>query len=240
MEQEGRADQRDDDDLRYQLAAQVVDGALDQRGAVVGLDNFYTRRQAAGQLVEARTHPLDGRARVLAAAHDDNGADYFALAVELGNATTHLRPEPQLGDVGEQHRHAAGHLERQAGEIIETLDVARGAHHVLRLRHLDDRAAGLGIAPLHGHAHVRDRQPLAAQADRVQHHLVLLHHAADRRHFRNPGNGLQLKLKEPVLQAPQLRQVVATTSIHQRVLVDPADPSGVGAKRGPHAGRQAR
>ena len=69
----------------------------------------------------------------------------------------------------------------------------------------------------------------------IEHHLILLHHAADRGHFGHPGNGLQLVAQEPVLDAAQIRQIVLAGAIDQRIFVNPADPGRVGAKLRCHA-----
>ena len=52
VQQEHEAHERDDDELLDQLAAQVVDRALDQRRAVVDRDDLDARRQAGLQLLE--------------------------------------------------------------------------------------------------------------------------------------------------------------------------------------------
>ncbi len=50
---------------------------------------------------------------------------------------------------------------------------------------------------------------VGAQPIRIEHDLVLAHHAADARDLGHVGHGLQLVLQEPVLQRAQLRQVHA-------------------------------
>ena len=57
VEQEDRAHQRDDDELLDELRAQVVDGAVDQLRAVVGLDDLDARRQAGLRALPAWPSP---------------------------------------------------------------------------------------------------------------------------------------------------------------------------------------
>ena len=44
-----------------------------------------------------------------------------------------------------------------------------------------------------------------------------------------PGNGLELVAEIPVLEAPQLGQIVLAGLVHQGVLIDPAHARGVRA-----------
>ncbi|MNH01591.1 hypothetical protein D3C79_608120 [compost metagenome] len=70
----------------------------------------------------------------------------------------------------------------------------------------------------------------AGHAQRIEHYLVLLDHPAYRRHFGNVRKSFQLEAQEPVLKAAQLCQVMGTTAVHQRILVDPAYTSGIGSE----------
>ena len=105
------------------LPLQVVDGALDQRGAVVRRDDFDAFRQARAQLVELRLHPHDGVARVVAVAHDDHATDRLALAVEFADAPAHLGPEPHFRHVAQQHGRAV--LRRHHRDALEVADALR-------------------------------------------------------------------------------------------------------------------
>ena len=79
----------------------------------------------------------------------------------------------------------------------------------------------------------------STQAVRIKHHLVLPDHAADRRHLGDTINRLQLELQEPVLDAAQLRQVVAAAAVDQRILVHPAHTGGIRSQLGPGFRRQS-
>ncbi|MNF41891.1 hypothetical protein D3C84_229290 [compost metagenome] len=238
--EEGRADQRDHDELLHQLLAEVAHRAVDQLAAVVGGDDLHPVRQAAFQFLEFGLDRIDGAARVLAAAQDHHAADHLALAVQFGDAATHLRPQLDMRHLAEGHRHAAGiQAQRDGAKVVEGFQITRGAHHELGFRQFQHRAAGFLVGPADGVRHLGLGDAQAGQLDRVELHLVLLDHAADGRHLGDVGQGLQLELEEPVLQRAQLRQVMLTAAVDQGVLVDPADPGGVRPQRRFGAGRQA-
>ncbi len=108
VEQEHRADQRNDDEFLDQLALQRVHGPLDQRRAVIRSDYLDALRQAALEFGQPLLDPLDRRERVLAPAHDDDAADDFALAVQIGDSATHLWPGADFGDVRQRQRRTRG------------------------------------------------------------------------------------------------------------------------------------
>ena len=199
--QEEHAHQRDDDELLEQLERQVVDRALDQRAAVVGGDDLHALRQAGLQLGQARLHRLDRRLRVLARAQHDHAAGHLALAVELGDAAAHLRADLDRGHVAQAHRDAAARGQRDVAEVVQRLQVAAGAHHVFGLGQLQHRAAALLVAGQQRIAHLLVGDAVGDQLVRVEHHLVLPHHAADAGHLGHVGQALQFVLQEPVLQA---------------------------------------
>ena len=214
----------------------VFDRALDQVRAVVGGDDFHAFGQAALELGQAFLDPLDGGQRVAAEAHHDDAADRFALAVEFADAAPEVRAVAHFGDMAHQYRHAfVGGLERDALQVVERIDVAGGADHVLGLGHLDHPAAGFHVAALDGTANGGQRNAVGAQPVRVHHHLVLAHHAADGRDLGNPFDGLQLEFQKPVLQRPEIGQAVIAAAVDQGVLVDPADAGRIRPQRGPRA-----
>ena len=184
------------------------------------------------EFLQPRFDALDGAQRILAEAHHDDPADRFALAVELTDTAPQLRAEANPGNIANQHRNALlRRLYRDIFEILQRIDVAGGADHVLGLRHLDHPTAGFHIAAPDGIAHPGQRYVVGAQLVRVHHHLILAHHAADGGDFRDALDGLQLVLQKPVLNGTQLAQVVLAGAVDQRVLIHPADPGSIGAKR---------
>ncbi len=232
VKQKYRTDQRHNEELLDELALQGVDRALDEVRAVVGHDHVDAIRQAALEFRQTLLDHVDGLRRVLTPAHDDDAADDFAFAVELGDAAAHLRTQPDLRDVREHQRRAfLVYAERDVGEVLLVLQVAGRADHVLGFAHLDDGAAGLLVAVADRVLEPRQWNAEGAQLVGIDHDLVLAHHAADRRHLGDARHRLQLVLQEPVLQAAQLREVVLAGAVHERVLEDPADAGCVGSER---------
>jgi hypothetical protein len=86
--------------------------------------------------------------RVLAVAHHDDAADHLALAVEFRDAAAHLRP----ARTSATSRNSTGVPSFVAVSGMRAgpraLHVARDAHHVLGLGHLEHRAARLLVAAL--------------------------------------------------------------------------------------------
>ncbi len=201
MEQEHAADERHHDEFLDELLLQVRDGALDEAGAVVRRDDLHPRRQAGLELLDLGLDRVDRLQRVLAGAHDDHAARHFALAVQLRDAAPHFGPHLHARDVAEPDRNATlGRRERDLAKIVERLQVSRGAHHVFRFPQLQHRSARFLVGFLHGVHHLAVRDVVGAQLVRVEHDLVLPHHAADAGHLRNVRHGLELVFEEPVLQ----------------------------------------
>ncbi len=227
MPEEQCADQRHHQKLFAQLGREIADGPLDQRTAVVGGDDLDARRQAALQL---RQLGLDGSDRllcILAGAQHHHAAGDLAFSVEFGNATPHLRAYLERSHIPQPHRHTAPCRQGDLPELVQGLEVAARADHVLCARQLQDGASGLLVGPHQGIADLSLTEPIGRQLDRVEHDLVLLDHAPHRCHFGHVGQALEFELEEPVLQRTQLRQIVLARAIHERVLEDPADARGV-------------
>ncbi len=239
VEQEGQTHQYHHSELLHQLAGEVVDSALDKVGSIVDGDDLHPLWQAAFQLSQPCLDPVYGVLGILAVAHDDDAAHYFPFAVELGDTAPHLGTGDHICHIPQQQRGAAYRgAERDLLQILNALEIAVGAHHVLRFRHLDDGGAGLLIALLDGGFDKGERDAVGAQFVRVDPHLILTHHAADGGNLGDPLHRLQLVLEEPVLQRGELAQVMFAGSVYQRVLIDPAHPGGIGAELGAGGGGQ--
>ena len=96
---------------------------------------------------------------------------------------------------------------------------------------LEHSASGLLIGGAHGGHHVRERDPEAAQAIRVDLHLVLAHEAADRRNLRDPRHAGERVAQVPILETAQLGEIMFAAAIDERVLEDPAHAGRVGPER---------
>ena len=69
------------------------------------------------ELLELGLHAVDDVERVLALAHHHDAADHVALAVEVGDAAAHLRPERHRGHVLHRDGRAALGLEDELLEV---------------------------------------------------------------------------------------------------------------------------
>src|SRR3546814_972924 len=78
----------------------------------------------------------------------DDAAGHFSLAIELGDTAPNFRAELDGGDIAQRHGHAAGsRTQRDGAEVVERLQIARGADHIFGLGQFDDRAARLLVRP---------------------------------------------------------------------------------------------
>ena len=100
------------------------------------------------------------------------------------------------------------------------------ANHELLFGDFENAPADFVVAAADGVADARDRRVVGAQLVGVDGDLILPHEAADAGDFGNAGHAGQLVLQVPVLQRPQLAEVVAVGL--QRVHEGPADAGRVG------------
>ena len=129
---------------------------------------------------------------VLAKAHDDDAADHFTFAIKFRDTAPQLRSQADLRDIFQQYRDAAFiHPEWNVFQIVQRIDIAGCAHHVFGFSQFNHGPPDFLVAALNGVAYVFQRQVVGTQLVRVQHHLVLLDHAADGGHLGHAGHGLQ-------------------------------------------------
>ena len=240
VEEKDDADQGDDDRLLDQGAGQGLDGLVDQPGAVVGDRDLDVVRQPRLELGQPLLDPRDGRQRVGARSHHNDAAYRLALAVPVGETAPDLRPDGDVGDIGERERRPPGaDAERDLLEVADVLDIAEPAHHVLAFAHLDQPPADVRVGALDGGLDGAERHTVGAQPHRVDLDLVLAHEAAEGGDLRDPVDRHQTVLEVPVLIGAQLgeRAVGRVEDVHE----GPPDPGGVGAELRRHAvGQLAR
>ena len=177
-------------------------------------------------------HRLDGLERVLSRAHHDDAARHFAFAVELRNTAAEFWTELKTRHIAEAHRDARGTgTHRDASEVVEVTQVTRCSYDIFRFRKLEHRTTRFLVRAAYRLDHLALRDPVRQQSIRLQHYLVLADNAAERCDLGDVRHCLQLVFQEPVLDRPQLRQIVSTASIDERVLVDPTDTRGIGSQR---------
>ena len=154
MEQKDRADKPHHQKLFDELALQVVHGAVNQRGTVIGLNDFHAVRKARLEGIESCLDRTDRFRGVLAPAHDHHAANHLALAVQLHNTPAHLWPDAHVGDVSNDDRCALLiHAERDVGQVFGAAEVTAGPHHVLGFGHLHHRTTGFLVAIAYRHFH---------------------------------------------------------------------------------------
>jgi hypothetical protein len=148
VQQKERDDRGHDDHLLGERAPQRVDGAVDERRAVVGRDHLDPRRQGVAQPREARAHALDDLARVGPVGHHHDPRDHLALAVELGHPAPRRGRQGHPPHVAHSHRAGLGAGAHQGHlEVLGAGHEAPGAHEVLALRHLQGAPAHLAVGP---------------------------------------------------------------------------------------------
>ena len=161
---------------------------------------------------------------VFAKTHDHHGAHNLTFTIQFGNTTSELRTQPNLCNIFQSHRctfviHTQGYF-LQVGNGCQ---VAGCPDHVFGLTHLNHRTADLLVTPFDRVTDLGDGEVIGLQRIRVDHHLVLLNHAANGGDLGYPGDRLQFKFQEPVLYRAQLGKVMFPCPVNQCVFVDPAD-----------------
>ena len=178
MPEEQDADHSHHDELLHEFGGEVLDRPLNECAAVVGGHDLHARRQAALQLAEFGLYGLDRFLGVLARSQHDHASSHFPLAVEFSDAAPHFRPDLDGGDIPQAHRHPCARHQRDGAEVVQRLEIAAGAHHVLGAGQFQHRSTRFLVGAHDSLADLRLGQPLGSELDGVEHHLVLLDHAA--------------------------------------------------------------
>ena len=198
VEQEEHVHERDDDRLFDQGALERLDGALDERRAVVERHDPHARRQPRLERSDLLPHTVDDADRADAVARDDHAADGFLGALdERGHAEGVA--ELHVGDLAHEDRHAVLGADDHLLEIADALDQAETADDRPRPARLDDVAADVAVASHDGVDHGGERDPVRAQAVGIDVDLVLAHGSADAGHLGHAGHRVELVADEPVL-----------------------------------------
>ena len=232
VEQEDDADQGDDEDLLSEGLAECLDRSVDQVAAVVADLDGHAGRKAFFQFGKLFARSFNRGSGVLAEAHDDDAPDDLTLTIPFRNAPSDVRPDADVGDVGQVDRRAIRRgSESDLGELIkhpcgaEILDrsaggtglrdllvgegsqVADAADHELGLAHLDEASADVEVGPRDGSLDRAQRHVVRQKPDRVDDHLVLLDEPADRGDLADALDRDELIPQIPVLEAAQVREV---------------------------------
>src|SRR3989449_458149 len=138
VQQEHRADERDNDRLLEQRAQQCLEGPADQVRAVVGRHDPDAGRQRRRDLGNPLLDAVDHAQRVLAIAHDHNSAHRFAFAVPLSDPEPQVRPDRHPGHIADPHRAPVlPDADRDLLDVPDPTEVAEPANRVVGARHLN-------------------------------------------------------------------------------------------------------
>ena len=229
--QKQQADDADNDEFLEQFMREVFNRGINQLRPIVGRNDLHPVGQACLELVELCLHCLDRAAGICPLPQDDDAARDFAFAVKLGNAAPQFRSDLDGSDITQSYRHTACRgPQRDAAKISQIAEVAGSTDHIFRLSHLDDRAARFLVRRADRGDDFGMGDAQRSHAIRVEHDLILLHHAADAGDFGDAGHSLQFVAQEPVLQAAQASQIMPAAAVDQRIFVNPANPGRVRAK----------
>ncbi len=208
VHQEDDLRKRDERDFLDERRTQRVHRLRDQRGAVVERNNAHAGRQARADLRDAGLHAVDHLLRVGAAAGDDDAAHDFVPPF-------HQRCDPErVADVHLRHlahvdRHASRRADDDLLDVVDRFNQPDAADDRPRAVCLEHVAADILIAVADRFDDGAERQVVRTKPGWVDVDLVLLDLPADRRHFSNARDGVELVLDEPVLDATQVAQRVA-------------------------------
>ena len=147
VEQERDAYEAHDQQLLAEADAQARYRPLDQRSAVVGDLDLDTVGQARLGGLELGLDGADDLERAFAVPHHDDAADGLALAVPLGDAAAHFRPDADFGDVLEQDGSARGiDAQGDRADVVQGLDQPLPTDHEFLLGDLEQASAHVAVA----------------------------------------------------------------------------------------------
>src|SRR2546423_1838749 len=152
---------------------------MDQGGAIIDRLDGHPLGQTACELRDALLDIVDDIERVDAEALQDDAACHLAFAIELGEAAAFVRPQLDPRHILYENRRAAVVLEHDFLQIGNALQIPAPTDHELEFRQLDGTSADIHVAGADRVAHFREWNAEAAQALRLDDHVVLLNEAAD-------------------------------------------------------------
>src|SRR5262245_28996307 len=149
---------------------------------------------------------LDGRnhlLRVRAGPRDDDSAHCFGSALDERRDAERIA-DFHGSDLADEDRHTILRSHDDAHEIVRPLDEPRSTDDRPRAVALDDVAADVAVALHDGTHDLTECETVAPQLVGIDVNLVLLDGAADRGHFCDTGNAVQLIPDEPVLKSTEI------------------------------------
>ena len=219
----------DDDHFLDELAPEGFDRPFDQLRTVVSRHDLDSGGQGRLDLLELVLDPVDDVQGVLSGAHDDNAANGIALAVEVGDATPDLGTQDDLGDIPDEDR-GPGHvvLNDDRFDVLDRLGVAAAPDHVFFAGELHQPAADVVIPVPDSLDDLHQGNVIGLEGVGVDVDLILFLEASDGSDFGDPGDALEPVTHVPVLEAPELGQVVLARFVDEGILIDPPHARRIG------------
>jgi hypothetical protein len=203
VREEDEVGERDEDQLLDERPLERVGGAVDELRAVVEGHDAHALGEPRLQLFKLALDRLDDFEDVDAVARHDHAAHRLG-AVLVERAGAEGVAELHRRDVTDVDGGAVLRREDDVLQVGRRLDQTQPAHDRPLPGLLDDVPADVLVRAPDGLDHGRERQPVGAQAVRVDVDLILLDVAADRRHLGHARHRVQLVADEPVLQRAQV------------------------------------
>src|ERR1700737_3586830 len=120
-------------------------------------------------------------------------------------------------------------LENYVVEIFQVLDVSATSNEKFSGRDLERLASDILVTHLNRLNHITNRNVVGRQLVRIEIDLILLDESTYWRDFGNTFHRFERVPDIPVLHGPQLRQVMFTALVDQRVLVHPPYAGRIGS-----------
>jgi hypothetical protein len=130
------------------------------------------------------------------------------------------------------------HFQHNVFDVGDAFDVAAATHEIFRGRDLESLATYVGVTRFDRADDVAERDVVGDESVWIEIDLVLLYEAADRRYFRHAFYRRKRVTQIPILNGTQLRQIMLSAIVNQRVFVNPSDTRRVRADHWVHAIRQ--
>ena len=185
-----------DQDFVFERIVQRAERLVDQTGAIVKGHDRDPRlapvrqlfaRQTGGDLGDLGLDAVDDLEWIRAIAHDDHPADGLRAAL-VERSTPQRRPKGDCSDFTNRDRHVVRRADDCVFDVLERLNQAEAAHHVLGAVDFDRARADVDVRLLHSLEHLVQRNAVGAQSVWVDVDLVFLHVAADRSDFGDAVN----------------------------------------------------
>ncbi len=226
--------QDDEEDFLGQGLLQGGDGAPDQVAAVIEGDQADARGQAGRQGGEPGLDVLDDLVGILAVAHHHDAAHHLP-PIHIEGPAAEIATYLNGRDIAQIEGRAVAGQHRDLLQVGDIPHQAHPAHHELGAILLDGLAADVEVARGHGVHDLAQGGAILLQLEGRDLDLILTHEAAHAGDLGHPRHGGELIADIGILEGAQRAQVLATGVVLEVVLIDPAEPGGIGSEPRRHA-----